>query len=64
MRKVSQNQITFCYSFNLLLCWPRTKYSAVGANVEVAGGNGIDVACFLSQQNIGVKIDTNVTVIE
>lgn len=64
MRRVSQNQITFCYSFNLLLWWPRIKYSAIGANVEVVGGNGIDMVCFLSQQNIGIKIDTNVTVIE
>lgn len=64
MRKVPQNQTTSCYSFNLLLLWRRIKYSAVGANVEVVGGNGIDRVRFPSQQGIGIKIDTNVTVIE
>lgn len=32
--------------------------------MEGVGGDGIDTDCFLSQQNMGIKIDMTITVIE
>lgn len=32
--------------------------------MEGVGGDGIDTDCFLSQQNMGIKIDVNITVNE